>query len=252
MAHGKEDKALETLANVHANGNLNDEVVQLEFVEIRDTLKMENELEGVGWMQLFKGRGNRKRMIILLTAGFFSQWSGNGIASYYLSTVLNQIGYTDTLTQNLINGVLQIFNLFVAVSMCFLVDKIGRRVLFLTSTAGMMVTYICWTIAEARYFANGARAAANAVIAFVYIYYFFYNMAWSGLLVGYTVEILPFNIRAKGMTLMFLCVDVALFFNQYVNPIALANIEWRYQIFYCCWLAVELATVYVSHSSLSL
>jgi len=55
----------------------------------------------------------------------------------------------------------------------------------------------------------------------IYIYYFWYNIAWSGMLVGYTVEILPYNIRAKGLTVMFLMVDIALFFNQYVNPIAL-------------------------------
>lgn len=46
------------------------------------------------------------------------------------------------------------------------------------------------------------------------------------------------------MTIMFLCVDIALFFNSYVNPIALDNIKWKYYIFYCCWLAVELIVVY--------
>ena len=35
-----------------------------------------------------------------------------------------------------------------------------------------------------------------------------------------------------------------MFFNQYVNPIALKNIGWKYYIFYCVWLAVELAVVY--------
>lgn len=66
----------------------------------------------------------------------------------------------------------------------------------------------------------------------IFIYYVFYNMAWSGLLVGYTVEILPYHIRAKGMTVVFLFVDIALFFNQYVNPIALDNIGWKYYIVY--------------------
>lgn len=28
------------------------------------------------------------------------------------------------------------------------------------------------------------------------------------MLVGYTVEILPYNIRAKGLTVMFLMVDI--------------------------------------------
>jgi len=195
-------------------------------------------------VELIETKGNRRRLIILMTCGLFSQWSGNGLVSYYLSKVLDQIGYTDTLTQNLINGVLQIFNLFVAVTFCFFVDRFGRRNLFLVSTTGMLCTFIAWTICSARFAIDGSRSAANAVVGFIYIYYFFYNIAWSGLLVGYTVEILPYNIRAKGMTVVFLMVDIALFFNQYINPIALDNIGWHYYIFYCVWLGVELVVVY--------
>ena len=180
----------------------------------------------------------------MVCAGFFSQWSGNGLVSYYLHTILNDIGYTDTLTQNLINGVLQIFNFIVAITMCFFVDKIGRRKLFLISTTGMLIAFVVWTICSARYAIAGNRAAANAVVGMIYIYYFFYNLAWSGLLVGYSVEILPYKIRAKGMTVLWLCVDIALFFNQYVNPIALDHLNWKYYIFYCAWLAVELVIVY--------
>lgn len=90
-------------------------------------------------------------------------------------------------------------------------------------------------------------------------------MAWSGLLVGYAAEILPYNIRAKGLTVMFLMVDAALWFNQFVNPIALDDITWRYYIgksrqqelscstleqlltvlqVYCVWLLIEFGVVY--------
>jgi hypothetical protein len=93
--------------------------------------------------------------------------------------------------------------------MCFFVDKLGRRRLFLISTAGMLVAFIVWTICSARYDEAGNRAAANSVIAMIYIYYLFYNIAWSGLLIGYTVEILPYSLRAKGMTVMWFCVDAA-------------------------------------------
>lgn len=34
------------------------------------------------------------------------------------------------------------------------------------------------------------------------------------------------------------------FFNQYINPIALDNIGWKYYIFYCVWLGFELVTVW--------
>jgi MFS family permease len=51
-------------------------------------------------------------------------------------------------------------------------------------------------------------------------------------------------MRAKGYTIMEFAMYIALFFNQYVNPIALENIHWRYYIFYCCFLFVEVIVIW--------
>ena len=88
---------------------------------------------------------------------------------------------------------------------------------------------------------------------------------------SYTIEILPYAIRAKGLNVFNFTVSAALVFNQYVNPIALKNIGWKYyvsaptaisahrpaleltltlttlvplQIVYCCWLAFETVFLY--------
>jgi hypothetical protein len=68
-----------------------------------------------------------------------------------------------------------------------------------------------------------------------------YNAALNGLLVSYTVEILPYNIRAKGFIIFSFAIDLSLIFNQYVNPIALGKLAWKYYIFYCVFLVFELA-----------
>jgi hypothetical protein len=117
--------------------------------------------------------------------------------SYYIHIILNQIGITSSTTQLLINGILQIVNMIVATGMCFFVDRLGRRLLFLVSTSGMLAVFIVWTICSAEFQLHGSKASANAVVVMIFLYYVFYNMAWSGLLVGYGVEILPYNIRAK-------------------------------------------------------
>jgi len=179
-----------------------------------------------------------------VSIGFFSQWSGNGIVSYYLPQVLNLIGITDSTTQLKINGYLSVVQLVSAVGICFFVDKIGRRPLFITSCIGMLCTFIATTVGMARYAEEATGAAANAVIAFIFIYYIFYNLGFCGLLVSYSTEILPYRIRAKGLTVMFFCVDLSLWFNQYVNPIALAEIYWKYYLAYVVWLAFELVVVW--------
>ncbi|KAF2638664.1 MFS transporter [Massarina eburnea CBS 473.64] len=244
ISKGKPEIALAVLAKVHAEGNADDEVVQLEFEEVKDTLAIEKQAEQTGWLELFKTRGNRHRLLILVSAGMFSQWSGNGLVSYYISGVLDSIGITDSDMQLKINGVLNIWNCIVATSMCFFVDKLGRRPLFLVSTFGMLISFVIWTILSERFDATHVKSNGSAVVFMIFVYYTFYNIAWSGLLIGYSVEILPFSIRAKGMCYMFAMVDIGQFFNAFINPIALEKIQWRYYIVYCAWLAVELVFVY--------
>lgn len=161
-----------------------------------------------------------------------------------MNDVLTAAGVTTAKLRLEINGILNIINFLTAVGACFLIDKFGRRPLFLTATAGMLGSFIIWTICAARYTITKSKAASTAEITFIFIYYLFYNTAWSGLLVGYAVEILPYKLRAKGLTLMFLAVDLSLFFNSYVNPVALGHLKWKYYIVYDCWLAFELAIVY--------
>jgi len=75
----------------------------------------------------------------------------------------------------------------------------------------MLVTYIAWTIAAGRFAAsnNTNHAAGQTVLAMIFLYYAMYDLAWCGLLVGYVAEILPYNIRAKGLTVMFFSVDLS-------------------------------------------
>ena len=71
IAKGRNEEALTVLANVHAMGNKDDEVVRIEYHEIEQTIKLEQEFEGNGWTELFKTPGNRHRVIILIALGFF-------------------------------------------------------------------------------------------------------------------------------------------------------------------------------------
>jgi sugar porter (SP) family MFS transporter len=244
IAKGKNEKALQILGKCHARGDVNDELVQIEYREIRETLALEKEFEGNGWLELFQTPGNRHRLIILISLGFFSQWSGNGLVSYYMSDVLQGAGVTSAKLRLEINGILNIVNFLTALTMCFFIDKFGRRPLFLFATGGMCASFVIWTIFAAEFKKTGIHTLGYLEVAFIFLYYVFYNCAWSGLLVGYAVEILPYKLRAKGLTLMFLAVDLALFFNSYVNPVALAKLDWKYYIVYDCWLAVEFVVVY--------
>lgn len=91
----------------------------------------------------------------------------------------------------------------------------------------MTVTYAIITACSAVY-ANSPEsdpntAAGRAVVAFFFIYYLFYNLAMSPLLCAYTLEILPYNLRTKGLFVSSMSVNCSLVFNQYVSATSLVN-----------------------------
>ena len=211
--HGKEDKAIAVLTKWHCNGDTEDPLIAFEYAEIKETIRLEKEIASQSsWKDLFTNKANLRRLRIIIAIAFFSQWSGNGLVSYYLTLILNGIGITAAGDQTLINGILQIYNYFWSIVGALTVDRVGRRFLFLTSTIGMCLSFVCWTICSAVYKQSGTqfdaacvaehngstndcvptnanKHAGHAVIAFIFIYYGFYDIAMSPLLVSYTVEI---------------------------------------------------------------
>ncbi|KAF5390833.1 hypothetical protein D9757_004450 [Collybiopsis confluens] len=246
ISKGRDEQAIKILAYYHADGNRDDPLVQYEFNEIKSAIEYDRVVAAnVGWKSLFSTPGNRRRMRIIIAIAFFSQWSGNGLASYYLNKILDDINITDSTTQLLINGILAIWNLICALVASSMVEKLGRRLMFLVSSIGMLVFFTAQTIAFAQFQIHAQPAAAHSVIAFIFLFYASYDIAYTPLIVAYTVEILPYPLRAKGFTIFNFTISLALIFNQYVNPIALGHINWKYYIVYCCWIAFECVFVYL-------
>ncbi|KAI6116258.1 hexose transporter [Pisolithus sp. B1] len=225
VSRGRDTEALRTLAYYHADGDEQDPLVQHEFQEIKTAIEFDRSVAAnVGWKSLIATRGNLKRMRIIVALAFFSQWSGQRCSS---------------------TGLLQVWNLFWAVLAAFMVNRLGRRFLFLASAALMTLFYTAQAICFAEYSEHGVAASGHAVVAFVFLFFAAYDIAFTPLIVSYTVEILPFPLRAKGFNVFNFVISVALIFNQYVNPIALAALGWKYYLVYVCWLAIEFVFLWV-------
>lgn len=249
----RDEEAERMIIKYHANGYTSDPVVVLEMEEIRTALRLEMEaVQSASYLAFFKTPGNRKRFWIVLSVSFFSQWSGNGLISYYLTLILNSVGYTEESTQTLINALLTLWGLLWGLAFSLIVNRFGRRTLFLVSTAGLLVCYVVWTGLEATYEmstnlddgSGGPSGIAKGVVAIIFLYNMVFALGWGVLQVTYVVEILPFNLRARGLVLYNLFVALALIFNQYANPIGVTNSGWKFYITYDVWLVFELVVVY--------
>ncbi|KZS92517.1 general substrate transporter [Sistotremastrum niveocremeum HHB9708] len=246
ISRGRIDEARRILAKYHANGSdVLDPLVAFEVAQIQQALRIERDLaKSISYLSLFSTPGNRKRMRIVIAIALFSQWSGNGLVSYYINLVLEGVGVDNAGTRSQINGALQIFNFIVAINASLLVERVGRRKLFLASNIGMLISFCMWTLTTALWNTDNNKSAGKATIFLIFVFYLSYDLAYTPLLVVYSIEILPFNIRAKGFAVMNLVVCLSLAFNQFVNPVALDRISWHYYIVYCIWLFFELAFVY--------
>jgi MFS family permease len=214
--------------------------------EIEEYIQLETLVTSQSsYMDLIKTAPNRRRTLIAAIVGFGAQWNGIGVVSYYLTLVLNTIGITTTESKALINGLLQVFNFIVAVfAGALMVDRIGRRTLFLISTGGLCLSYIAWTALTAQYAITKSTGMANAVVAFIFLSYMFYDIAWTPLLQAYPVEIFPYTLRGRGLSVTLMSSYIGLIIGQFLNPIALNNLEWRYYIVFCCILAILFALIW--------
>jgi sugar porter (SP) family MFS transporter len=244
IGNERHEEAKEILVKYHGNGNANDELVNIEFAEIQQTINQEMSLGKQSWKQLVSTPGNRYRTFLILCCAYFPQWSGSGLVSYYLAPVLRTIGITSEERITLINGIIQIWNMIVSMVGANLVNRLGRRKIFVSATALMLLAMISWTIAGSQYSTTKSNAAGSAVLFCIVFFMSSYNFCWNPLSVAYPVEILTFQIRAKGVSLLVGAVKSASFFNQFVNPIGLAELQWKFYIVYCCWLALVLTVVF--------
>lgn len=246
---GKNERAEKLLRILHVGNSDHPQdlaFIQFELGEIEAAIAAEEEQKSSSYSDFVKMKRFRKRLFLLIFVGVMTQLSGNGLVSYYLSQVLDSIGITTTKEQLEINGCLMLYNFIICLCLTNLCTRFKRRTMFLSGCAGMLVSYIIWTVLSALNQENDFKnkGLAKGVLAFIFLYYLAYDTGLNGMPFLYLTEILPYSHRAKGINIFLFTIIVVLIYNGYVNTIAMSAISWRYYIVYCCIIAVELVVVF--------
>jgi len=156
------------LIKYHGEG-VETELVRVEYDEIRQRIASEMESSQRKWVELVQTPGNRRRTIIAICIGIFSQWSGNGLVSYYLAKVLNTVGITNKRTQNQINLGLTCTNLVTGLVGSYLTKYVKRRNQYMFAFVGMTLVFSAQTAASGVYAQTKAAAAGGAVVAMIFM-----------------------------------------------------------------------------------
>jgi MFS family permease len=243
--HGKREQATKTLTRWHGYDNPDSIWVKLQLQEYEEYLEMDGaDKRWWDYRALFRNKASMYRLFCNCCFVIFAQWAGNGVLSYFLPAVLTTAGYTASITQANINLGYACFQFVFALTGAAFVDRFGRRPLMLFSMIGCTFIWIGMTIATSQFAANGESAAAKATVAMVFIFGACYSFGLTPLQALYPVEVLSFEMRAKGMAFSSLAVNASGLLGQFAWPVALKDIGWKTYIVFILWDAVQSTVFY--------
>jgi MFS family permease len=102
--------------------------------------------------------------------GVLTSWSGAVIVAYYLVPILKSVGITSPRDQTLFNASMQIWNFLVSVAGSLLLERVGRRRMWLGATVAMLLSLVVITACSALYAEQKNRAAGRVVLGFLFVF----------------------------------------------------------------------------------
>jgi len=231
--HGRTDLGLQTLANLHAHGDINDAWVRAEFSQIQDAITFEHEHAASSFGELFTDKSSFRRLFLACAIQASIQMTGVSAIQYYSVTIYGLMGIEGdkTLQYQAISSVLAL----IAQLMCILfIDHIGRRWTLIGGNLVNMCTFIVATILLAKFppGENGNKAAAWGFIITTWAYNVSFSAACGPLSWIIPAEIFDTKTRSKGV---MMATMVSFAFNTLigqVTPIAMTSVGWKFYILF--------------------
>ncbi|KAK3072855.1 hypothetical protein LTR53_006041 [Teratosphaeriaceae sp. CCFEE 6253] len=215
MERDRHDEAKVVLQKLHSNGH-NEDFLQLEFEEIRDTIVAE-----------------KQRLVLGCGIQAFGQLSGINVINYYGNVIYKLLGI-DTGTSLKIVGISGALSIIYCVIGLWLLDRVGRVKPMIVATTGCGLALLVNSVLS-QYYVAGDKAtgadpnenALRAMVAMNFVFSFFFTMI--GIITWvYPAEIFSTEIRARGNSLSTMSNWILnLIFAQF-SPTALKNVGFRY------------------------
>jgi len=243
--NNKQQQAKDVLIKYHGNGNAESPWVKLQTHEYEEYLDLDGaDKRWWDYRALFRNRAAAYRLMCNVVISIFGQWAGNAVLSYFLGSVLDTAGYSHPIEQANITLINNCQQFCFAILGAMLVDRIGRRPLLLFSFSGCTIVWLGMTIASAMcarsqtgvtddgkpIFSN--HNASQAALAMIFIFGSIYSVGITPLQALYPVEVLSFEMRAKGMAFSSLAVNAAGLLNQFAWPVSMNKIAWKTYIIF--------------------
>ncbi|BGP35729.1 hypothetical protein JCM10296v2_007581 [Rhodotorula toruloides] len=228
----QDEEGMGVLADLHGDGDPEDERAKEEFREIKEGVLAEREFGDRTYKAMW--RRYKYRVLIAMSAQFCAQLNGINVISYYAPLVFEQAGWIgrDAILMTGINSIVYIAS---TIPTWYLVDSLGRRPILLSGAATMAVAL---TLVGFFLYLD-APYTPNAVVGCVIIYNAAFGFSWG--------QILPNAFRVKGVSLS----TAANWLSNYVvgeaTPILQETIEWRLYPMHAGFCVFSFILVYFAY-----
>lgn len=181
IAHDRDDEAAAILIKYHAENQGDSLLVQAEIAQIRETIKTEMEVSTQSWIDILRTTGMRRRFLISIFIGLFTQLSGNTLISYYSGVLFNMMGYTSNYAKTRINVANACWGLINGTLIALYVTRFKRRNMYMLSATTMMLVFIAMTVSLERMEVAQAAKSKNMAAGISALFWYFafspcYNM----------------------------------------------------------------------------
>ncbi|EGY22161.1 hypothetical protein VD0002_g5171 [Verticillium dahliae] len=246
IANDKHDEAARILAKLHGEGDVDHPIVQLQLKEMMAQISTEaSDKRWWDYRELYNTHSARRRLICVLGMAIMGQASGNSLASYYLVTMMNTAGIKDeklVLALNAVNSMLGFAGSIVGAR---LTDRVGRRPLLIYSilTASVIFAVITGTSKMAVDDPDNTNAA-NATIAFIFLFGVVFSLGWTAQQSMYIAETLTTSTRAKGTAIGNFASSGISIVLAYSSGPAFEQIGYYFYLVFVFWDIAEAIFIY--------
>ncbi|KAA8649705.1 hypothetical protein EYZ11_003344 [Aspergillus tanneri] len=240
-------ESLQTVADLHSDGNTEAEHVQQVFLEIQEAVVYETNLGSSSWMEMFTTY--RKRTIVGITVQMFAQLNGINIISFYLPSTLAAAGF-DERKSLLYTAANALPYTAATVVTWWLADRWGRKPLLILG--GLVMAVLLGVVCAFTEANLGVQVKASGQYAFVMLYNVVYGFTWGPMPWLLPAEIFPLRGRSKGMALATTSNWVFNFIIGMVSPDAFAGIHGYFYVViagFCLFSAGLVHFYYVETSN---
>ncbi|CAG8109048.1 unnamed protein product [Penicillium nalgiovense] len=240
---GKIEDAKYALSKIR-NLDVNDYKITCTVNEIVHIQEVEAHGKNINWMSILKGKdamAGRYRLALAWGIQFFNQMGGCNLVIYYMPLVLVTNVGIDTELATILSGCIMICMFVSSLVPTFFLDRMGRRPTMFVGSIALAVCMLIITVL----LKQDQKNCSSAAVAFFFVYMCFFGSTMNSTPWVYGPEVLPLQLRAKGVAISTSSNWMWNFVIAMITPVMTDNLGWKTYIVFTVINAFGALCVYM-------